>query len=305
MVKVEKINKSFGPTQAVSGLSFQIDKGEIVGFLGPNGAGKTTAMRILACFLPADSGSAEVAGFDIVKDPLEIRRKIGYLPENAPLYPDMQVSEYLSFVAEIRDLPSAAARDRIGSLLEICRLTEVRKKIIGTLSKGFRQRVGLAQVLIHQPDLLILDEPTSGLDPKQIIEMRELIKNIGREKTVILCSHILSEVAATCNRILIIKNGSLTADSPTDALRSKGYVSVRIKADGRDILEELESVPQISGITPLSSEHEEYGKRFKIPAGEECCSVIYQLAVKNGWTLTELSHQKPSLEETFLELTGD
>ena len=236
MIEVKGVTKTFGETVAVDNLSFEVKRGEVLGFLGPNGAGKTTMMRIITCYMPANDGTVTVAGHDTLADSFHVRERIGYLPESAPLYLDMDVTDYLSFVAQVRGIASDARRDRIKKIAEVCGLEEVIGQDIGTLSKGFRQRVGLAQALIHNPDILILDEPTTGLDPAQIIEIRELIKRIGKEKTVILCSHILPEVSATCDRILIINEGRKVASGTPDELAAatEGNLTVHARIHGAE-----------------------------------------------------------------------
>jgi ABC-2 type transport system ATP-binding protein len=215
MIQVENLVKKFGATTAVDGIGFEVEKGEIVGFLGPNGAGKTTTMRMLAGFLPPTSGRASVAGFDVFSESLRAREHIGYMPENVPLYTDMRVEEYLRYRAALKGVPRRRLAERIGDVVELCGLVEVRRKMIAHLSKGYRQRVGLAQALIHRPEVLILDEPTSGLDPNQLDEIRGLIRNVGRDRTVILSTHIMQEVEAMCDRVVLIRKGQLVADAPT------------------------------------------------------------------------------------------
>ena len=212
MIEVQNITKNYGPFQALKDISFQVDKGQIVGFLGPNGAGKTTTMRILTCFMPASSGRVTVAGYDVFKASREVRKRIGYLPENVPLYPEMTVTKYLTYMAKIRSVPRGSIKAQLDNAIEACGLTERRHQIIGQLSRGFRQRVGLAQALIHEPDVLILDEPTSGLDPRQIVEIRELIKALGKERTILFSTHILPEASLTCERLIIISRGKITGD---------------------------------------------------------------------------------------------
>ena len=212
MIEVQNITKNYGPFQALKDISFQVDKGQIVGFLGPNGAGKTTTMRILTCFMPASSGRVTIAGYDVFKESREVRKRIGYLPENVPLYPEMTVTKYLKYMAKIRSVPRGNIKARLDNVIEACGLTERRHQIIGQLSRGFRQRVGLAQALIHEPDVLILDEPTSGLDPRQIVEIRELIKALGKERTILFSTHILPEASMTCERLIIISRGKITGD---------------------------------------------------------------------------------------------
>jgi ABC-2 type transport system ATP-binding protein len=226
MLEVSGLHKNYGNFCAVKNLDFSVNKGEVFGFLGPNGAGKTTTMKIITGFLPMSQGSVKVAGMDIVEKDLEVRKRIGYLPETTPLYTDMLVDEYLRFIGKLRGLSGEKLNKRIKEMLEVCGLEEMRKKPVGHLSKGYRQRTGLAQAMIHEPELLILDEPISGLDPNQIVEIRRLIKDIGKEKAVVYCSHILPEVAATCNRILIINNGETAATGTLDELTENGKVTL-------------------------------------------------------------------------------
>ncbi len=308
MIQVKSLSKRFGPTIAVENVSFDVQRREVVGFLGPNGAGKTTTMRMLTCYLPPDAGSAEVAGFDVMRQPLDVRRRIGYLPESAPLYAEMGVLDYLEFIAEVRGLAGPRRRQRIQDMIGICGLERVVKKDIGELSKGYRQRVGLAQTLIHDPDVLILDEPTSGLDPKQIIEIRELIKEIGREKTVILSTHILPEVNATCNRVIIIHNGQIVADGAPDELgeRARGgdRFFVTLRGPAEDISARLAEVP---GVHALRAVGRPAGDRvrFEVKAAHEddVAERIFQVAVDHRWPLSELAPEASSLEDVFIRLT--
>src|SRR5690348_5559240 len=236
MIKVEGLTKRYARTVAVDNISFEVEKGQIVGFLGPNGAGKTTTMRVLTCFLPPTSGKATVAGFDVLESPMEVKKRIGYLPETPPVYPEMEVVEYLEFVAKLKGIPSRDVRGRVDEVMSRCAVADVRSKLIGKLSKGYRQRVGLAQAIIHNPDVLILDEPTSGLDPKQIIETRELIHSLAGDHTIILSTHILSEVEHSCERVIIINQGKLVAiDSVanlTNRLRGAEAVALELEAAG-------------------------------------------------------------------------
>ncbi|MBM3286697.1 MAG: ATP-binding cassette domain-containing protein [Candidatus Eisenbacteria bacterium] len=314
MVEVQNLRKAFGPTVAVDDVTFDVAKGEILGFLGPNGAGKSTTMRILTCYIPPDAGGARVAGFDIATQSIEVRRRIGYLPENAPLYLDMYVTDYLQFVTELRGLPVESRERKIRAMIDLCGLGDVQHRLVGELSKGFKQRVGLAQTLIHDPEVLILDEPTTGLDPNQIVQIRELIKRIGREKTTLLSTHILQEVEATCTRVQIINDGRLIAQGTTEELTSfatgEARVVMRVSA-GRDRVEpKLRSLPGLKGLRDLGGPGET-GARFEvIVAGEEKDSAteeaIFRLAVESGWTLTELKRETQSLEQVFQKLTrGD
>lgn len=307
MLEVHKLNKRFGDVHAVNDLSFQIKKGEVFGFLGPNGAGKTTTMRIITCFIPATSGTVKVNGLDILEHSLEIRKKIGYLPENAPLYNDMMVNEYLSFVGELRGLKGSALSSAKNTMYQVCGLTNMTKRQIGKLSKGYRQRVCLAQAMIHDPDLLILDEPMAGLDPNQIIEIRELIKKIGKEKTVIYCSHILSEVSATCSTILIINDGISVATGTADELTSKSgqgiLYNLRIKGDKEAVETKLAELPVVTNarITVSTDDWHQVAVtgEGKVDIGED----LFKCVVNNGWSLAELKREETTLEDVFTQLT--
>ncbi|HEX9187202.1 MAG TPA: ATP-binding cassette domain-containing protein, partial [Vicinamibacteria bacterium] len=247
MIEVESLTKRYGRATAVDGVSFRVERGEILGFLGPNGAGKTTTMRILTCYLPPTEGTARVAGYDVFAQPMEVKRRVGYLPETPPLYPDMSVRDYLEFCARIKGVPGKERRGRVADAIEKCRVGDVRDKLIAKLSKGYRQRVGLAQAILHNPDVLILDEPTAGLDPKQIIETRELIRSLAGSHTVILSTHILPEVSMTCGRVVIINKGRVVAEDTPENLtrRLKGAGTIRVEARGEDaaILEAVRAVP--------------------------------------------------------------
>src|ERR1700704_2026493 len=238
MIKVEGLTKRHARNIAVDNISFEVQKGEIVGFLGPNGAGKTTTMRVLTCFLPPTSGTASVAGFDVLEHPMEVKKRIGYLPESPPLYPEMEVEEYLTFVGRLKGISGADVARRVSEVCERCAVADVRTKLIGKLSKGYRQRVGLAQAIIHNPEVLILDEPTAGLDPKQIIETRQLIKQLGGDHTIILSTHILPEVSQTCQRVVIINQGHVVAvdtpDNLTARLRGSETMYLQLDARGAD-----------------------------------------------------------------------
>ena len=308
MIEVRNLTKRFGPTLAVNDVSFDVPQGEVVGFLGPNGAGKTTTMRILTCYLPADAGTARIAGYDTFEHAVEVRRRIGYLPESAPLYLDMGVVEYLHFVAGMRNIAPPDQSARVRRMIELCGLGPMLQKDIGQLSKGYRQRVGLAATLIHDPDVLVLDEPTSGLDPSQIIEIRELIREIGRQKTVILSTHILPEVEATCSRVLIIADGRIVASGTTDELTrmSAGKVTARVayKAAASAVepaLRRLNGVTEVHALDaprPGLCRYEVVG-----PAGSELEESLFGLAVENRWTMVELHSGALSLEQVFLRLT--
>lgn len=307
MLEVKGLNKKFGEVHAVKNLNFQIKKGEIFGFLGPNGAGKTTTMRMVTCYIPPTSGSVLIDGMDPLTNSMEVRRKIGYLPENNPLYNEMTVEEYLTFVGEVRGLKGSRLNSRIQDMFSVCSLTKMARRQIGRLSKGYRQRVGLAQAMIHNPDLLILDEPMSGLDPNQIIEIRNLIKKMGHEKTVIYCSHILSEVSATCDRILIINEGQIAASGTPDELTSRSdngnkYLA-RIKADRFEIENKISALPGVTSIQIVNASGDWTTAEVVSTSQNELGESIFKCAVDNKWSLSELKHESVSLEEVFKQLT--
>lgn len=308
MIIANHLSKSFGTTLALKDISFEVKRGEVLGFLGPNGAGKSTTMRILTCYHPADSGKATIAGFDVFENPLEVRRLIGYLPENNPLYMDMGIIDYLAFIAKIRNIHSSKTKEKVHQVIELCGLQRELGKDIGELSKGYRQRVGLAQALIHDPDILILDEPTIGLDPTQIIEIRELIKNIGKEKTIILSSHILPEVSATCDRIIIIHQGNIVGSGTPAEMASKAkggeIIHVTIRGPLEAVQAKLGSMEKIKEFTTIDDK-EEGLNRFEIKSGigVDLSEELFFLVSQNGWSLTELHKEVANLENIFLELT--
>ena len=307
VITVKNLSKSYGATRAVQGISFRVEQGDVVGFLGPNGAGKSTTMRMLTCYLSADSGTASIAGFDIQKNAMEVRKKIGYLPENNPLYMDMGVLEYLRFIAKMRSIPSSSITAKIKHVVEICGLDSIISKDIGELSKGFRQRLGLAQALIHDPEVLVLDEPTIGLDTNQIIEIRNLIKSIGKEKTVVLSSHILPEVAATCDRVLIINEGKIVGSGTPQELASMAQggraILVSVRGPHDAVLNGFKNMEGLSDVEHLG---EQDGiNRFELitGGGGDLSEEIFFLVSKNGWSLTELYRKAINLEDVFLDLT--
>lgn len=306
MLEVSNLHKKFGLFQAVKNLNFQIRKGEIFGFLGPNGAGKTTTMRMVTCYIPPTSGTIRVAGLDPSVSSMQVRRKIGYLPEHNPLYNDMTVHEYLRFVGEIRGLRGSQLQSRISEMFSVCSLSRMSSRLIGNLSKGYRQRVGLAQALMHNPDLLILDEPMSGLDPNQIIEIRNLIKSLGQEKTVVYCSHILSEVQATCDRILIIKDGQMVASgTPEELVNNAGKGNryhVRVKGDRFVVEEKFSSIPGVSRVNILNVASEWVSADIDTHQ-EDIGEQIFKVVVENGMSLAELKRESASFEEVFTQLT--
>jgi len=310
MIKVDHLTKLYGDFIAVDDISFEIKKGEIVGLLGPNGAGKTTTMRVLTCFLPASSGEITVNGADVFEDPLSVKQSIGYLPENAPLYHDMKVEEYLEFVADLRGMTKTTARKRIREVADQTGLTPRLRQDISHLSKGYRQRVGLAQALIHDPDVLILDEPTSGLDPNQIVEIRSLIKNIGKTKTVILSTHILSEAEATCDRVLIINRGKIVASGTSEELRAqhreKALVRVKIEGQGKGLIKKLEAVDGVIRVMKLDRGVEKGYSLYEVEtdSNRDLRKEVTQAIVAGGFALVEVNREAKSLEDVFAELTA-
>ena len=306
MIKVENLTKRYAGHTAIKDLSFEVEKGEIVGFLGPNGAGKTTTMRILASFLPPTAGRASIAGFDVFEQSLQARAHLGYMAENVPLYNDMRVTEYLDYRAALKGVPHRRVGERVGDVKELCGLKEVERKLISTLSKGYRQRVGLADALLHEPDLLILDEPTIGLDPNQIRQVRDLIKNLGKQHTILLSTHILPEVEMTCSRVIIVHRGRIEAsDTPENLLsqiRQAGGVLVEAKVGDDNGAEELK---KISGVRDVTSESEGDWKIFslRVESGVDVRAEIFQLATARHWTVRELSQRRATLEDVFVEIT--
>jgi ABC-2 type transport system ATP-binding protein len=307
MIKVKNILKRFGTTIAVDNISFEVDKGEILGFLGPNAAGKTTTMRILTCFFPPNEGTATLSGYDIFENSIEVRRIVGYLPENAPLYLDMNVVDYLSFIAKIRGFKGEEIKKRVRKMVEVTSLEKVLSKDIGELSKGFRQRVGLAVAMIHDPEILILDEPTSGLDPTQIIEIRELIKEIGREKTIILSTHILPEVEATCSRVLIIDEGKIVASGTPEQLAKKAKggenIYIGVKGPREEIKEKILNLNRVKDVEDLSIEGEFNNYLVKCEPGIDMAEELFLLVRDNNWSLNRLQKEEVNLEDIFLQLT--
>jgi ABC-2 type transport system ATP-binding protein len=313
MIKVEGLTKRYARTVAVDNISFEVEKGQIVGFLGPNGAGKTTTMRILTCFLPPTDGKASVAGFDVQEHPMEVKRRIGYLPETPPVYPEMDVSGYLAFAGQIKGISSAEIKKKVDEVVGRCALGDVRTKLIGKLSKGYRQRVGIAQAIIHNPPVLILDEPTSGLDPKQIIEIRDLLRELAGEHTIILSTHILSEVEHSCERVVIISGGKVVATDSvanlTNRMRGSEAVAVEIEAAGEHPTpgEAQQKLEQVSGVSRVVAKEPKEGRlRFEIESlqGRQVRADLARTVVNAGWNLSELSSVGMSLEEIFLQLTA-
>jgi ABC-2 type transport system ATP-binding protein len=310
-IAVRNLTKLYGAEKAVNDISFDVKTGEILGFLGPNGAGKTTTMKIITCYMPPTSGMVEVEGLNIAEHSFEVRKKIGYLPEMNPLYLDMNVVEYLEYSARLHGVNNELLRSRLKEMIDVCGIAEVRHKDIGELSKGFRQRVGLAQAMIHDPEVLILDEPTSGLDPNQIVEIRNLIRQLGRAKTVVLSTHILSEVQATCDRVIIINEGTIVADGTLEQLqqdfRGSEKISLELKASTTNAMTAI--YPKLKEV--LHVESVEYGgqegdvHKFSIltEKGSDVREDIFRRAVSEGWVLMEMSRKATSLEEVFHKLT--
>ena len=307
MIQVQNLTRYYGAVPAIEGVSFEVQNGEILGFLGPNAAGKTTTMRILTCFMPASSGAAKVAGYDVRTQSLEVRRRIGYLPENPPLYPEMSVTSYLDFVAKIKGVDSRERKKRIAEVMDRTAISDVKDSVIRKLSKGYKQRVGLAQALVHNPEVLILDEPTIGLDPKQIIEVRELIRNLAQKHTVILSTHILPEVSATCQRVVIINKGKVVAeDTPknlTAKMRGANRLVVEASGPKEKIQKKLESLAGVKKVSVdgLAGDHHRYNVDCEI--NRDVRPELAQAIVQGGWGLLELRSRDANLEDVFLQLT--
>ena len=309
MIEVENLTKQYGLYTAIDDMSFQVPKGEILGLLGPNGAGKTTTMRILSGFFPATEGRAVVAGFDVFEQPLEVKRRVGYLPENPPLYGEMSVDTYLRFVATIKGVARSQLESSLDKAKDRCGLREEGERLIKHLSKGYRQRVGLAQALIHEPEILILDEPTIGLDPRQIIEVRELIKNLAGDHTVILSSHILPEVSVTCERVIIINRGKIVAvDSPrnlTAHLGGGARIQLEIEGNPEGLPTLLDAIPQVKSVSigPLEGNH--HSVSVETGGSDDIRHLIARKVIDSGLELFQLSAQSMTLEEVFVELTTE
>ena len=308
MIEVKGLSKSYGAIPALRDVTFRVKKGEILGFLGPNGAGKTTTMRILTCFLPASAGTATVAGYDVWKDPLEVKRRIGYLPENVPLYTDMPVETYLSFVAEVKGVSAKGRAKKIKEVMKQCGLTEVARRYIGNLSKGYRQRVGIAQALVGNPQVLILDEPTIGLDPKQIVEIRQLIKGLAGAKTVILSTHILPEVAMTCDRVVIINEGRVIAEDKPENLTAQRQGAFRISVQVARAEERGDDEHQ--GDPGGSRRSARTGKAatavpYIVESTRDIRQELAKTVVTKGWGLLELRPERVTLEDVFMQLVTE
>jgi ABC-2 type transport system ATP-binding protein len=303
MIQVDNLTKYFGPVMAVDHVSFSVDRGEIVGFLGPNGAGKTTTMRILTTFLPATSGVARVAGFDVMNQSMDVRKNIGYLPESVPLYPEMRVEEYLTYRAKLKGVDRRQRPARIEYCLERCRIREVRRRLLGTLSKGYRQRVGLADAMIHDPAILILDEPTTGLDPLQIRESLNLIKELGEKHTIILSTHILAEVEAVCRRVIIISAGRIGMDkSMAELANEAAFIVIEARGPAEQIAGVLKTTDGVAHVTSQSMDHGLASFEVRTQQEKDLREAISQRLSKNGWPIRKLDLRRRKLEDHFIEV---
>ena len=304
MIIVDRLEKSYNGVQAVNGISFEVKSGQILGFLGPNGAGKTTTMKILTCFMPPTSGTVTIDGLSVTEHSKEVRKKIGYFPENTPIYADMNVVDYLKFVADVRAIEKSQQMAAIKRVIDVTRLGDMIQKDIGELSKGYRQRVGLAQAMIHNPDILILDEPTTGLDPNQIVEIRSLIREIGKEKTVIFSTHILQEVTATCDNVMIINKGNIVAKGTPDELmanaKGKGVLNIELNPGATDVVKKISSLPAVT-----SAREGKGGNTFIVESdkNDDIREAVFKCAVKNKWVLLGMNYHQTSLEDVFRQLT--
>ena len=309
MIEVQNLTKRYGSFTAIRDVSFSVAPGEIVGFLGPNGAGKSTTMRILSCFMPASGGTAKVAGYDVFRESMEVRRRIGYLPESVPLYNDMRVAPYLDFVAEVKGVPRSARKRRVADVMERCLIADVQNRLIRNLSKGYRQRVGLAQALVSDPHVLILDEPTIGLDPRQIAEIRALIKSLAGEHTVILSTHILPEVAMVCTGVVIINRGAIVAQGPIDRLVEEFFPTARVEVEivgpRNAVLDAVRAIPGVVRVEDSAPAGEGPG-RFVVESarGRDVRGEIFQLAAQQKWNLLELRQVGMTLEEVFIRIVA-
>jgi ABC-2 type transport system ATP-binding protein len=305
MIRVQQLTKKYGSTTAVRSISFEVEKGEIVGFLGPNGAGKSTTMKILTGFLPPTTGRASIAGFDVFDNSLEARRRLGYLPENTPLYPEMKVGEYLRYRAALKGVARSKVCERVGDVLELCQIKDREKQLIGALSKGYRQRVGIADALVHDPDLLILDEPTIGLDPNQIRTVRELIKNLAEKRTVLISTHILPEVEVMCSRVVVIHRGQIRATDSAENLRKNhravGELVLEAKA-GADAVAVLQSIPSVKDVTAVQ-DGEWTTFTLRLDAKAEPGAEVMRAAMERRWEVREIHQRRATLEDVFAELT--
>jgi len=309
MIQLTEVTKSYGGSKAVDGVTVSIPSGQILGFLGPNGAGKTTTMRMITCYMPPTSGNITVDGLDVTEQSVEVRKKIGYLPELAPVYQDMNVVDYLHYATELRCIEKDRRSKRIKEVVDRCGLGAVLGKDVGQLSKGYRQRVGLAQAIIHDPEILVLDEPTAGLDPNQIVEIRMLIKELGREKTVILSTHILSEVQATCSRIIIINGGKVVADNTPELLQAevagRAVLITSVRASSADVVNKTRALAGVEDARVIPSQSGTTKLRIETSATTDIREPFFHLAVKENWVILEMQQETKSLEDVFHKLTMD
>ena len=308
MIEVQNLTKHYGPISAIRDVSFNVARGEIVGFLGPNGAGKSTTMRILACFMPASSGTVRIAGRDVFRESLEVRKRIGYLPESVPLYADLRVGPYLDFVAEVKGVARGERRRRVAEVMERCLITDVQHRLIGRLSKGYRQRVGLAQAILGDPEVLILDEPTIGLDPKQITEIRSLIKSFAGRHTVILSTHILPEVSVVCDGVVIINKGAIVAQGPIDTLVDQFFATARVEVEivgsPAAVLERMRAIPGVVAVQGLTAADGAGRYVVESARGRDVRREIFELAAQQRWGLLELKRVGTTLEEVFIRVVA-
>ncbi len=305
MISVKNLSKKYGSIAAVNDISFEVEKGEIVGFLGPNGAGKSTTMKMLTGYLPPTSGAASIAGFDVFEKSIEARRRLGYLPENTPLYLDMRVNEYLRYRAHLKGVPSGKVAEAVGEAIGLCSLSDVEKKMIGALSKGYRQRVGLADALVHDPELLILDEPTIGLDPNQIRSVRELIKNLAQRRTVLISTHILPEVEIMCSRVIVIHKGKIRASDTAENLLKNHRAAGQLRIEAKTGTEAREAFGRMTGVKDVQAEQDgEYSIfTLRLDANADVSEEVFRLAADRKWNVRELVRKRATLEDVFVELT--
>jgi len=301
MIRVERLSKRYGATRAVERISFEVGRGEIVGLLGPNGAGKTTTMRMLTTFLPPTSGRATLAGHDVLDEPLEVRRRVGYLPESVPLYTEMRVREYLVYRAKLKDVPRARRREAVDEVVRRCQLLEVEGRVLGQLSKGFRQRVGLAEAMVHDPDILILDEPTAGLDPIQIREVRALIRELGSRHTILLSTHIMSEVEAVCSRAIIIASGRIAADERLDRLRSSSRIVLEARGPAEGLRHALQGAPGVERVSFTGQDGAFAGFEVEARDGVDLREALGQRVAQHGWPVRRLDLTRVTLEDRFIQ----
>jgi ABC-2 type transport system ATP-binding protein len=303
MIEVSDLTKTFGATVAVNDISFGLDRGEIVGFLGPNGAGKTTTMRILTCFLPATSGTAKVAGFDCRSESLDVRRRVGYLPENVPMYPEMRTREYLMFRAKLKEVPYRYRRKRVDYCMQRCQVDDVQRKLLGALSKGYRQRVGLADAMLHDPEILILDEPTVGLDPIQVRQARQLITELGQDHTILLSTHILPEVEMVCKRVIIIAEGRIALDEQLENLTRDSVITLEVRGPKEKVHRVLETTDGVTHVSDMPSSDGIAAFEIRTKNDQDLREVVSQRAVNNGWTIRQLDLRRRTLEDHFVQAT--